>query len=54
MTTADTIQTTSDPEPLPLPETAQPPNRAPTIWILIALMFVVWAVCMLANRGATP
>lgn len=54
MTTADTIQPTTDPEPLPLPETAQPPNRAPTIWILIALMFVVWAVCMLANCGATP
>ncbi len=49
MTTADTIQTTSDPEPLPLPETAQPPNRSPTIWLLIVLTFAVWAVCALSG-----
>ena len=43
------IQPADNPEPLPLPETAQAPNRQPTIWLLIALAFVVWAVCMLGG-----
>ena len=36
-------------ERLPLAETAQPPNRVPTIWLLIALAFVVWAVCVMGG-----
>lgn len=50
MTTADTIQPTTDPRPLPLPvDIAYPPNRSPTIWLLIALTFAVWAVCVLSG-----